>query len=54
MNTQSISITVLEPEEGKALTNGETYSLKVYLGIGDSPENWHEIPLEELPEDITL
>lgn len=26
------------------LTNGEIYSDKVYLGVNDSPENWHEIP----------
>lgn len=23
---------------------GEIYSDKVYLGVNDSPENWHEIP----------
>ena len=50
MRNATIEITVLEPEEGYTLTNGETYSKKVYLGINDSPENWHEIPDEEVPE----
>ena len=36
------------------LTNGETYSKMVYLGIHDSPENWHEIPDEEVPEEGDL
>ena len=35
---------VLEPDEGMILTNGETYSKLVYLGVNDTPENWHEIP----------
>ena len=29
--------------EGYVLTNGEVYGQEVYLGIYDSPENWHEI-----------
>lgn len=29
--------------EGHVLTNGEAYGQEVYLGIYDSPENWHEI-----------
>ena len=32
------------------LTNGETYSYKVYLGVNDSPENWREVPVAEIPE----
>ena len=46
-----IEITVLEPSEGKVLTNGETYSRKVYLGINDSPANWTEIDESEIPEE---
>lgn len=54
MKQQPIQIIVLEPEEGKVLTNGETYSYKVYLGINDNPENWHEIPIEDVPPDIIM
>lgn len=41
-------------DEGKTLTNGETYSKQVYLGIHDSPENWHEIPDEDVPKEPTI
>ena len=54
MTQGSISIITLQPSEGYALTNGETYSLMVYLGANDSPENWWEIPIEEVPEDVWL
>lgn len=37
--------------DGYVLTNGETYSTVVYLGINDSPENWREIPESEVPDD---
>ena len=40
--------------EGKTLTNGETYSKQVYLGIHDAPENWREIPDEDVPEEPTI
>ena len=40
----------LFPDEGMTLTNGETYSKHVYLGKWDSPENWWEIPDEDVPE----
>lgn len=33
--------------DGMILTNGETYGTEVYLGSGDSPDNWQEIPLAE-------
>ena len=42
---------ILIPNEGKILTNGEVYSYEVYLGIYDSPENWHEILIEEIPQE---
>ena len=38
-------------DEGKILTNGEIYASIVYLGIYDSPSNWHEIPIKEVPQD---
>jgi hypothetical protein len=36
-------VTVLKADEGKTLTNGETFGKVVYLGKNDSAENWHEI-----------
>ena len=38
-------------DEGFILTNGEIYSTEVWLGTIDSPSNWHEIPIEEVPPD---
>ena len=38
-------------DENKILTNGETYSTEIWLGKFDSPSNWHEIPIEEVPQD---
>lgn len=38
-------------EENMALTNGEVYAITVYLGIYDSPSNWHEVPLTEVPQE---
>ena len=35
-------IRVLEPENGMWLTNGETYSQKVYLGKNASADDWSE------------
>lgn len=44
---------MIMPDDGMILTNGETFSKKVYLGIYDAPENWQEIPEEDQPEEIT-
>lgn len=49
MKQQPIQIIVLESEDGYTLTNGETYSKRVYLGVHDSPDNWREIPDSEVP-----
>ena len=38
-------------EENKILTNGEAYGHHIYLGINDSPSNWHEISEEEVEQD---
>jgi hypothetical protein len=38
---------VLKAEEGKWLTNGDTFGKTVSLGINDSADNWHEITDEE-------
>jgi hypothetical protein len=43
MRTTTIKITKLTAATGKVLTNGEAYGKEIYLGKGDSPENWHEI-----------
>lgn len=40
-------VTVLKADEGKTLTNGDTFGKVVYLGKNDSVDNWHEIPDEE-------
>lgn len=50
MKTSEVKIVVLEPDEGNVLTNGETYSNKVYLGKNDSPSNWQEVPQEDVPK----
>ena len=49
MKTTPIEIITLQADKGKILTNGEIYSKQVYLGINDSPNNWWEIPIEEMP-----
>ena len=49
MTQNTIQIIILTPSQGKVLTNGETYSRKVYLGVNDSPENWTEIDESEVP-----
>ena len=51
VKNSEISIRVIQPEDGYTLTNGETYSKKIYLGINDNPENWYEIPDEQIPEE---
>ena len=51
MKQETIEIRVLTASEGMVLTNGETYSTQVYLGIHDSPENWHEISMDEVLEE---
>lgn len=42
---------IITADEGKWLTNGQTYSQQVWLGVRDSVDNWHEIPEEEVPEE---
>ena len=51
MKTTPIEIITLQADKGKILTNGEIYSTQVYLGINDSPNNWWEIPIEEMPAE---
>ena len=41
---------VLVADEGKVLTNGETFAQSVVLGDWDKPENWNEITKAEQEE----
>jgi len=53
--TQMVELRSLTASVGMVLTNGESFSSvggSVYLGVNDSPENWHEITKEEY-EKIT-
>lgn len=42
---------VITADDGMILTNGETFSKKVYLGIYDSQSNWQEI-MEESDDEV--
>ena len=56
MKIETGKFTILTPSEGKYLTNGETYSTKVYLGKEASPDEWWEvdkIPEEAADEELT-
>ena len=51
-----IKITYLNPQmliadEGKMLTNGETYTSVVYLGKDENIDNWQEINADEVPNE---
>ena len=51
MKQETIEVRVLTASEGMVLTNGEIYSTQVYLGIHDSPDNWQEVSIDEVPEE---
>ena len=46
----NITLRKLTADAGYVLTNGEAYGKVIYLGIYDSPENWHEITDAEYAE----
>ena len=51
-----MDITIIElrkftADSGKVLTNGVAYGKEIYLGKGDIPENWCEIPESEVPKE---
>lgn len=52
MKKSIIELTKLTASEGMTLTNGETYSKEIYLGVNDSADNWHEIPDAEVPKEV--
>ena len=45
---------MLIADEGKVLTNGEIYGKTVYLGDGDSAENYHEIDEAEYENILAM
>lgn len=45
--TENITITKLKASEGMTLTNGDVFGKEIYLGKGDSADNWYEISDEE-------
>ena len=47
MIVETVTQTVLRASEGHKLTNGTAYGSSIVLGAGDSPDNWHEITVEE-------
>lgn len=48
MKLSNLNIEILEPNSSENwLTNGDTFSKKIYLGKYDSPDNWTEISNEE-------
>ncbi len=50
MNVTNIELIKLTPSDGMVLTNGETFSEEIYLGVNDSKENWYEITKKEAEE----
>lgn len=41
---------MLKARDGYIFTNGESYGRVIYLAIGDTGANWHEITEEEYNE----
>ena len=52
MEKTIIELTKVTATEGMWLTNGDTYSKEIYLGVNDSLDNWHEITDAEYEEII--
>ena len=52
MEKTTIELTKVTAAEGMWLTNGETYSKEIYLGVNDSIDNWHEITDAEHEEIV--
>ena len=43
MKQTEITLIKLTASDGYYLTNGDSCSKEVYLGVNDSADNWHEI-----------
>lgn len=43
MIKENITLIKLKASEGMMLTNGDVYGKEIFLGKGDSPDNWYEI-----------
>ena len=43
MKQETFTLTKLIASDGMMLTNCETFGKEVFLGTGDSVDNWHEI-----------
>lgn len=50
MKKETITTIKLTASDGMMLTNGEVFGKEVFLGVSDSPENWHEITEAEAQE----
>lgn len=53
MEIKTFEMREIKADKGMVLTNGEAYSSvggSIYLGVNDSPDNWHEITKEEYNE----
>lgn len=50
MKQETITLTKLIASDGMMLTNGEVFGKEVFLGTGDSADNWHEITEAEAQE----
>lgn len=46
-------LTILESENGKWLTNGETYSQRVFLGKNGSPADWRDVDSPNEDPELT-
>ncbi|MGM9640552.1 MAG: hypothetical protein ACI3V3_04225 [Faecousia sp.] len=49
MTINDRGIRILTPADGKYLTNGETYSQRVYLGKSASADDWREV--DSIPDE---
>ena len=50
MKTQMITQRILTADEGKFLTDGETYGKTVVLPMSADPAEWREVTEAELPK----
>lgn len=51
MKRETITQTILTADDGKYLTNGETYGKTVVLPEGADASKWREVTEEDLPKE---